>query len=234
MRNYIFIFFLISTAALTAQFPSGTAANATSQSLEQLGLVYFNSRVHGAEQVEGSQHLDETYKPATISGITQTHLVRFNAYTSQIEVRMDGGATAALPPGREFLVDLQDGSGRAYVTRKIPTDDGAPEECFLERIAEGERYRLYERPRIRYMPEEPAKGYSPHKPARFEAAPSQFYLESFEDGKFLLRQLPRRKKDFIAFFADDTYVKTYLKDQKPDLGSKSDLAAFMQAYFSKL
>ncbi len=233
MRFTFNLFLFFCTASLSAQFTSGTAANATSQRLDQLGLVYFSSRLHGGEQIEGSQHLDEQYKPARISGITQTHLVRFNAYTHQIEVRMEGGATAALPPGREFLVEMQDGSGRNFVTRSIPVDTGEVEDGFLEQIAKGDQFRLYQRPRIRYMEEEPARGYSPYKPARFEAAPAEFYLETFEDGKLLLRQLPRRKKDFMAFFGDEQYVKAYLKDHKPDLVSENDLAAFMQAYFSR-
>ncbi len=197
---------------------------------DAVGNVYYDRNLYDQDYdyKEGSPYLYPEFVPARIDAIAKTQLIRFDAFQGRVELMADAGRNLVLPADRSFEIRLLDGSDRLFRTHSYTGPKGEEKNSFFEVLAETDQYVLYKREDVAFRKEKKAEGYSPYRPARFEATGPVFYLMDQEGN---LRELPTRNKDFIRFFEKEDQVREYLKANRPDLESAEDLRAFLRVYY---
>ena len=176
-----------------------------------------------ADEIEGSMYYDENFNTGKVyidDKPFATVPLRYNAFTDQIEIKRTGQSEA------EAL--LQDSKVSCYLNNEklsymeYVNKKGDLEKGYLVSIWTGENYQLYER-RAKAFKAGQVQKTSLHIPTPDKFVDRINYYVS-KDGSTPTFMNPSKKGITPVFGADmEKEIRTYIKENKLDLGDKRDL-----------
>ena len=208
----------------------GFTSYAQSDYRNRLGDVYYDPYMYKQKynDPDGSPYLNETFTQAKINDISETQLVRFNAYEGTVEVKLSANRVVVLKESEDYVISLNDGSGRIYETHGFRDSKGNLKNSFFEMVHRGEKYTLYLKENVKFFKAEKAEGYKAAKPASFKKLNDVFYITDLWDRTPVLVELPVRTKNFTGLFPDQAQeVKKLIKSEKLQLDNKEDLVKLL-------
>ncbi|MGB5819464.1 MAG: hypothetical protein WBG90_08245 [Saonia sp.] len=186
------------------------------------------------DNAEGSRYLDKEFVLAKINDIKKAQLIRFNVVENSIEVMKEGGKIMYLSQSHPYTIKLLGGSNKVYETKPYIDDNGAKNTSFFEKVHVDERYTLYRKERIKYVPKKIAKSsYDQDVPAKFVNVNDHFYMTDFKSKSSELIEIPRKKKSFLNFFKDSSNkLDKFVKKEKLKFENTDDLIKILDFYFA--
>lgn len=147
---------------------------------------------------EGSRFLNEEFVPCEIVGFSETKFVRFNVVENVIEIKSGDGKVMTLSFNKYFVLKLLDGSNKEYVVRSYVNDIGKEDISFFEKVFQNNKFTIFLKENIRYMPAKPAKSsYERAVSSKFIQGNDVHYYSLNEPSVFLIKQIPIKKKLFL-------------------------------------
>lgn len=201
----------------------------------ELGDVYYSKNLYQTEysSLEGSPYLNDNFTPAKINNITETKLVRFDAFQDRVEIMVDDDRVVILPENSKYTISLLDGSKKIYETINLSNDKGNPKYSFFELIANKEHYRLYLKEKTAFYKAVKAQGYQQATPPMFKKQNSTFYITDFLGSSDRLVEIPKKGKKFLKLFPDQSKsIKKFVNDNKLNIDNADDLLKIFEFYFN--
>lgn len=224
-----FLFLLLSMPILTFS----QIAPEINGTIDELNFSLNKSRDIIAEEVDGSPYLNEAFVPAKISNITKTQLIRFNVVENRIEVQVDDEKIKYLSLTQNYLIKLMDASQKEYVTASYIDEDGKTSTTFFEKIYADDKFRLYKKEGIKYIPrKKAASSYEQDVPARLHRLKDDYYTTDFLNSTQKLIKVPEKKKNLAGFFGNKSKeIGKLMKKEKLKLDKGEDLISILKIYF---
>ena len=173
-----------------------------------------------AETATGSQYFSEVFVPANVKdkGIT---LIRYNAYTDQIEYKNNLDKVSPLPSEKDVIITTTD-KRNAFEYLDYTTDENENISGYLNLISNNDKVKIYSRLRVFLQDAtEPTSGYTTYKPANYKKASTKYFIRIKEKS---VVALPTRKKDLISMFpGKDKEIAAFIKENKISLSEEEDL-----------
>ncbi|MFS4493860.1 hypothetical protein [Maribacter sp. 2308TA10-17] len=229
MKIYVIIaFYLISISA------SAQIQQTNNGSLNE--LVYYvgtNTKKYD-DEAEGLRYLTEQFTPATINGITETQLVRFNVVENTIEIKDENNKVLTLSQSYDYTVKLLDGSNKTYETHSFIDENGNKSITFFEKLYGNENFRLYLKERIIYIPaKKSTSSYEQDVPGKFKKGNTIFHITDFISNSSILIEVPKKGKKLAILFKDQAkYMEKFIKHEKLKTDQKEDLIKIFNSYFN--
>lgn len=201
-----------------------------------LGDVYYSKDLYKTNynSPAGSPYLYEDFIPAKINDISETKLVRFDAFEDRVEVMVDENKVVILPDTQPFTISLLDGSDKIFETKSYHDEKGNLKTSFFELIAKHENYSLYLKEKIEFTKAVKAQGYQDSQPAMFKKQKESYFITDFKGQTDQLLKIPYKNRNFLALFpAQSKSIKTFIKDNKLKIDRGDDLVKIFNFYFSK-
>jgi len=200
----------------------------------RFGDVYYSPNLYQTKynSLEGTPYLNETFTPAKINDISETMLVRFDAFEDRVEIMVTKNQVVILEGSQPYTIELLDGSDKRYETKKYLDEKGNLKTSFFEVIAQKETYTIYLKEKMKFLKAEKAQGYEASKPAMFKKQKAAYYITDFKGQSDHLIKLPYKVKNFVAFFPDSPKsVRKFIKENKLKIDNADDLAQIFDFYF---
>ncbi len=197
------------------------AQTATMDEQVHVGSGLVNAKKTTSEKATGSQYFIDAFLPASISGSTTTYLVRYNAYTDQIEVKSSNDEVRPLIAKKDVLVATSDKKNTFeyvdYTSEKDESHTG-----YLNLISNNSGVKIYSRMRIYLQPEShPSNGYESYKPAMYKKSSVEYYIKTKDGG---IVYMPSKKKELAKLFlGKDKEINDFIKTNKISLSDEQDL-----------
>ena len=173
------------------------------------------------DNATGSPYVMNTFAAGNINGVAEMILVKYNAYTDEIELNNGDDKVFILPKDSLFnTITLRTGSTYKYVT--YSDDDNKPVTGYMAEKSSVNGVRLLAKEKIILMPEkQPVNGYGAYAPAKFERVNDDYYLQ-LKDNKIV--EFPKNKKKLAALFQNQTAaIDAFFKTNKVSFKDSSDL-----------
>ncbi len=172
---------------------------------------------------QGSPYLEKNYSPAKIAASDNIYSVKYNAYTDQMEVILNGDVKA-LNPISNYTVEFVN-QNKVY---KVFSNKKGEKGYFVV-LFEGEKSVLLVKETIKFYYEvKPKSGYDKYKPAQFNREKDRFYM-GLKDASSTL--LSNKKKDFYTTFGEfSEAIKKFVKSEKLNVKDSADLIAVFKYY----
>lgn len=185
------------------------------------------------ETIDGSPYINGQFVTAKISDVEKTQFIRFNVFDNIIEVQMEGEKTVMLNLENDIDIQLLDGSNKKYRTAYY-LKDGKKTKSFFEIINDSEKYSLYKRERKLYQEEQEAEAFKERQPPKFIDDNPLFFVADFNSDSPVLLELPRKKKKFVALFAENgKSVENFMKQEKLNFKEKDGLIKILDFVHSE-
>ncbi|AZA81917.1 hypothetical protein C1637_04920 [Chryseobacterium lactis] len=177
------------------------------------------------DEIAGTPYYGKGYNPAKFSGTEETALVRYNAFTDEVEVQKDD-KTFVLPKNGTFNKITFTNSKEIIV--KLDTGDDLSGYFF--EIVDG-KYGLYKKIRTKFIDAAPAaNSYATDRPASFKSLDPVYYIKTpngfvknTKATKDIIKGLPERKNE----------LETYFNANKTRLDKQEDLIKLINFLNSK-
>lgn len=169
--------------------------------------------------IQGNPYYTKDFTSSTIYFADRDSIVvplRYDVYQDEIEFRQNEKViwlikkdVKAIAHGNERIVNrtLKDGKTNDYL--------------FV--VVEG-KYSLLRKERVNLLPAEPPKGFAESKPARFESAEDEYYIEADD-----LQPVPIfAKRDLEKLFHENVSALAFMKDEKIKAGKEADLVKLVE------
>jgi len=195
-----------------------------------LGDIYYDTNLYRNKYkvYEGSPYLNEKFTPCKINEISETQLVRFNAYEGNVEVKISTSKVVVLGDSDTYRIVLKDGSGKKYRTANYLNAKEKPKHSFFEIIYEGGPYQLYYLEKIKFTKEVKAEGYKEAQPASFKKAAGSFFVSDLWEKTPYLVELPARLNSFLELFPDQAKaLKKFIRENRLKIDNTEDLVKIM-------
>lgn len=199
------------------------------------GDVYYSPDLYKTKynSPAGSPYLNENFTPAKINDISETKLVRFDAFEDRVEIMVDENKVVVLPDTEPYTITLLDGSDKLFETKSYINDKGNPKTSFFELIAKKENYRLYLKEKVEFSKAVKAQGYQASKPAMFVKQKRIYYITDFKAKSDQLLRIPFKVRNFLDLFPNHSKsIKKFIKDHKLKIDKGDDLVEILEFFFS--
>ncbi len=188
----------------------------------------FRGNTHAIDEnskASGTPYVYEGFKPAKISAVEQTVMVRYNASNDNVEVA-NNKTYFILPKRPEYgQVNIGNGSYNLHLVDYL--EDGKTINGFLFQLHAGEGFKLYKKEKIKLIAgRESSNTYERSSPPKFVKSKDTYFFQ--KDGA-KITELPDDKKDVIALFPDKKdALNTFFKEQKISFKKEEDLMKLAQ------
>ncbi|MBA9072900.1 hypothetical protein GGR22_001026 [Flavobacterium gossypii] len=170
---------------------------------------------------QGSQYIDETFLPGSYQNNSQIILLRYNAFTDQIEFKDSDDATKNLIPNKGVPI-VTTSKKNTYVYEDYTTQKEGNKTGYLNLISENGQVKIYSRTKV-FLKEAVAasSGYQTAKPAMYKKATTEYYIKVKEQPIVFI---PSNKKELYKLFpGKEKEVTEYIKSNKISLDKEEDL-----------
>ncbi|MEB8327763.1 hypothetical protein OO009_00220 [Flavobacteriaceae bacterium KMM 6897] len=201
-----------------------------------LGDVYYSPDLYKTKynSPAGSPYLNENFTPVKINDISETKLVRFDAFEDRVEIMVDKNKVVILPDTELYTITLLDGSDTLFETKNYDDENGNPKMSFFELIAKKENYKLYLKEKVEFSKAVKAQGYQASKPAMFTKQKGTYYITDFKGKSNQLLRIPFKVRNFLDLFSNQSKsIKKFIKDHKLKIDNGDDLVEIFDFYFGK-
>ncbi|MGV3696484.1 hypothetical protein [Flavobacterium sp.] len=179
------------------------------------------SKYYSPATTQGSPYLNKLFTPAIVSGAGQTEMLRYEAYSDDMEFVTATRDTLALIKGEPFTSITFKLTNTKYnlveYTRKNEKING-----YLISVAEKNNFTLYKKQVVNFYKEKFANsGYENDTPARFERGADVYFIK---DNDKEIVEFPSSKKALLKLYpAKKTEIEAFLKENKTDFDKEADL-----------
>ncbi|OIQ21780.1 MAG: hypothetical protein BM557_03010 [Flavobacterium sp. MedPE-SWcel] len=206
--------------AITALFAM-SVANAQQQTYinQSGGLGYMYTKKAESQPATGSQYYIESFNAAKIDDSKEITLVRYNANSDEMELKIHE-EIVVLEPKDNMLIKLVNKKAN-YTFVQYLNKDNVASQNYLVLISDNSNLRIFKRERIKFIPEEEAKGgYDKYKPARYKKQSPEYYIQ-LDNGsivymptsrKKIMKLIPGKGKEIKAFMKENRIKTSRDKD----------------------
>jgi hypothetical protein len=193
-----------------------------------IGLIY--SKKAASEPAIGTQYYIENFTPAKVEGAKDISLVRYNAYSDQLELKVLGEINVVEPKENQ-LVSLVDGKA-AYQYLQYTNEEGLENQGYLIVISSNPKFNIFKKERIQLIPEQhPNGGYQKYKAPQYKKVNPEYYIQ-VGDGQITYTEAG--KKDFTKVApGKEKEIEKFIKENKIKMSEDSDLQR-LGAYISSI
>lgn len=197
--------------------PQSTFGNASTDYLLHINnsidrSVILNGEIKYAE-ISGTPYLNNEYVGARIAALPKILLLKYNAFTDEMEVKMDEGYMALIKNYQLGRIEILNG-GPVYELGNYQSDMQS-KKGYLTVIAEKGDNKIYRRDAVKLYEAKPAATtFEVSKPARFEMQKPVYYLKNGssvvaipKDRKKLTELLPLYKNEIATIFKSNAELQ---------------------------
>ncbi len=226
--HYIFIILFAGTSAY-AQIQQVNNGR-----LDELVFYVGTNTTEYDTEAEGSRYLNEEFTPARINNIEGTQFVRFNAVEGTIELK-DNDKILTLSQSYVYVIKLLDGSDKTYETHSFTDEDGAITNSFFEKLYTSEKFALFLKERIIYIPAKKAKSsYEQDVPGKFKKGNTIFYVTDLSHQSDLLFEVPKKRKKLSSLFKKHIKpIEKFIKKEGLKTDGEEDIIKIINFYFEQ-
>jgi len=212
----------------------GGAVSAQNQTyINSSGYISGNmtlSKKAESQPASGSQYFDEKFFPATIDNSKDIVVVRHNAYSDEMEVKINE-EIKVLEPVLGQTVSLS-AINTTYEYVQFTNKDNVLNQNYLIVISDNPNLKIYKKEQIYLQPEEhPTGGYQKYKAPAYKKKNPEYYIK-VKDGKIVYFE--PNKSDIIGMFPEKKdEIKEFIKENKISPKDEEDLPK-LGAYLSTI
>ena len=183
-----------------------------------VGLIY--SKKAPSEPAQGTQYFIENFYPAKFDGSDDVTLVRYNAYTDEMEAKVND-EIMVIQPKEDVTVRLMNNQA-AYEYIAYKDEDNNVHQNYLVLVSDNPNVKIYKREQIYLKPEEhPSGGYQKYKAPMYKKLNPEYYIQ-FKDGDVVY--MSTKKKDVYDLIpGKETDVKKFVKENRLSTSDDQDL-----------
>jgi hypothetical protein len=170
----------------------------------------------------GSPYISEKFNFATISGVQNQVLVRYNAESDEFEIDNGDDTKYILPKNTEYnTIALKNGTG-VYNLVNYKNSKGNNIDGYLQNKFSQNNVTFFVKEKVNYIPgKEAINSYTSDTPAKLIRAKDEFYLK-LKDKEVI--EFPSNKKKLIALFPEKKdQITSFLKDSDPSFNDVTGL-----------
>lgn len=169
-------------------------------------------------KIQGSQYLVKEFKLSEVSGVEQKLMVRYNAYTDQIEVEMENKEIFSLTKKNPYQTIFINSFQKKILLLNYKIDNKEVNGYLVELFNENE-ICLYRRDKVDLEKgREPKTSYETYIPSKMVKANEEYYLglngkipiQISKNKRQILELFPEKKEQLNVFFKKNDYS---LKDE---------------------
>ncbi len=227
IKKVFFLVFLVINLTLHSQ----------QELRNKFGDVYYAADLYKTKYnaLESTPYLNEVFTPAKINNISETKMVRFDAFEDRVEVMVNAKKVVILQDSQSYSINLLDGSDKLYETKRYREEKGNLKTSFFELINQKDNYTLYLKEKVKFFKGEKAQGYEASKPAMFKKQKTTYYITDFKGQSEQLLRIPSKVKTFVAFFPSRSKpVRMFMKDNNLKIDNGDDLVKIFHFYFDNI
>lgn len=215
---------------LIAPFALATSFASAQTYVDNSGKLNLYSRKAESEKAQGSQYFIEKFNPAKIGESTDISLVRYNAYTDELEVKVNEEIQILQPVEKQIIQLRGDVVSYEYVT--YTNKEGITVQNYMILVSDSPNFKIYKKERITLIPEQhPAGGYQKYKAPQYKKLDPDYYVQ-IKDGQIV--PMSTKKSDIVELVpSKETEVKDFIKSNKISTSEDADLKK-LGAYMSTL
>lgn len=223
----VFTLTALCTAALSQaqEFKSQTYVSESGR------LGYTLSKKAPSEPATGTQYFIENFNAARVDDTKELILARYNAYSDEMELKVDDNNIMVLDPKENTIVRLTNNMAM-YKFTKYTNEDGVASQNYLVVVSETPNVTIYKRERVELQPEQhPTGGYQRYKAANYKKLDPEYYIQ-FNGGPVVF--MSDKKKDVYSLIpGKEKEIKEYVKENRIDPSNDNDLKK-LGAYLSTI
>lgn len=183
----------------------------------RVGVIY--SKKAESEPANGSQYFIEQFNPAKIDDSNELAVVRYNAYTDELEVKVNE-EVKVLQPKENQVVALTNGKAKyQYIT--YTNKDNIVSQNYLTLVSENPNISIYKREKIQLVPEQhPTGGYQKYKAPYYKKMDAEYYIK--KNGQVVPMSI--KKKEILSMFpGKEKQIEAFIKENKLSVNEDADL-----------
>ena len=183
-----------------------------------IGLIY--SKKGESQPAMGTQYFIENFSAAKIDNSNEIMLVRFNAYTNEMELKINDEINVLQAKENQNIALV---NGKAtYQYLQYINEDNLENQGYLMVISNSPKFRIYRKEKIELIPEQQAMGgYDKYKPAQYKKLDPEYYVQ-VGDGKIVYTK--GKKKDFARMFeGKEKEISSFIKENRINTSDEADL-----------
>jgi len=169
--------------------------------------------------VTGTQYYDPLFMTAKLNE-DNLAMVRYNAYSDQIEVKKPNAEITALVPEKDLVITTSD-LRYNYEFVSYTTEDSENMMGYLNRIVNNTNVKIYTRMKVIFQPEVPSNGYQQLKPANYKKLPLKYFIK-IKDGS-IVELSTNKKKVGKLFPGKEAQVTDFIGKNKLSLDKEADI-----------
>lgn len=172
-------------------------------------------------EAQGSPYVQDDFESVKISGFNnQNYEARFNAYSGDMEVKINDGSIIALDPKGNYEVTFKKDNKR-YRPFTYVRSNKKEKRSYLVILYETEEFVFLKGEVVKFYDKVKANSsYQNEKPAKFQREDDEYYL--FTDDK--VTYFPTNKKELAkAFPKQANGIKSFVKSEKLSYKKEADL-----------
>lgn len=208
---------LAFTALLTTTF---TISAQQTHVLNNGKMGYLYNKKAESESAQGSQYYIELFNPAKIDDSNEITLVRYNAYSDEMELKIHD-EVVVLEPKEGMMVRLVNNLAN-YTFSQYLNKDGVASQNYLIVVSDNPNLKIFKRERIYLQPEQqPQGGYEKYKAPMYKKQDPEYYIQ-MNNGD--IHYMSDRKKDIINLISGkEKEMKSFMKENRIKVSDDKDL-----------
>lgn len=184
-----------------------------------IGLIY--TKKGESQPAMGTQYFNETFSPAKVDNSNEVVLVRYNAYSNEMELKINDQINV-LQVKENQTIALVNGKA-TYQYLPYVNENNVEGQGYLMVISNTPGFKIYRREKVELIPEQqPMGGYDKYKPAQYKKLDPEYYVQ-IGDGKIVYTKA--KKKDFIKLIdGKEKEISSFIKENKINTSDEGDLS----------
>lgn len=173
-----------------------------------------------SEPAEGSQYFIEKFNPARIDDSNDIALVRYNAYSDEMELKIND-EIVVLDPKEDMLIKLVNNQAD-YKFVQYTNKDGYSSQSYLVLVSDNDKIKIFRKERIELEPEEhPQGGYQKYKAPRYKKLNDQYYVQMNNGDVVYMSDSKRDIRELIP--GKEKEIKNFMKEYRIKVSDDQDL-----------
>lgn len=189
--------------------------------VDQSGSMdYMYSKKAPSEPAQGTQYYIEKFTPANIDDSKEVALVRYNAYSDEMELKIND-EIMILEPKDDMDIRLVNNVAE-YKFVKYKKEEGDNAQGYLIVISNNPNVTIYKQERIYLQSEQhPSVGYQKYKAPKYKELNPIYYIQ-MNDGPIVYMS-DRRKDVYKLIPGKEKEVKKFIKDNRINVSDDEEL-----------
>ena len=176
----------------------------------------------GFANAKGTPYIQEEYTLASVSGLSNNYMVKYNAFNDEMEVLLESNKVNYIQKEKGLMVTLKTNTPRSYFCLGYTDDLGKYRLGYFAAagvIKEG--HLLFLKEKIGFQEAKPPRsGYERPTPAGFKQPTTTYYV--WESAAERFTEVPKTKTGFIKMFPQRN-LKDFFKSGTYDFDVAQDL-----------